>query len=110
MFKSFEFWFFFLWAITTACLLAVFCLRFWLVHVLTTKYPALYLHLGASAFCLASGANTRERPELISALRATPSEVLAKAERRAVNSIWFIQAFGYLGGMCATALIVLLPA
>lgn len=82
------------WSIAGTCLLVSICLKAWLVHVLTTKYPALYIQLGSPAF-FASWLPTG-RPDVISELKAMSSGMLAAHHYRMVKSVYFLYVIGYL--------------
>lgn len=95
------------WSIAGMCLLVSTCLKAWLVHVLTTKYPTLYLQLGSPAFFvswLPTG-----RPDVISELRAIPSGVLAPHHRTVVKLIHSLYVLGYLSSL-AVAIIAIMQA
>jgi hypothetical protein len=104
MLESTEMWFWFGWSIAGVCLLVSMCLRVWLVHVLTTKYPALYIQLGSPAFV--ASWMPWGRTDLISALKATPSGTLGPAVRRIVESIHVLYVVGRLSCLALVALVV----
>jgi len=87
-------WFYLGWLLGAMCLIALVILRFRLVHVLTTRYSALYLELGSPAFFvfwLPVG-----QRDVISALRSMPSATLAAPDRLVVQAIWAIRIAGRL--------------
>lgn len=95
------------WSIAGMCLLVSLCLKAWLVHVLTTKYPALYIQLGSPAFFM-SWLPTG-RPDVISELRTVSSGMLAPRHRTAVELIHSLYVLGYLSSL-AVAIIVIMQA
>lgn len=104
MLKPWEFWVFSAWSIGVVCFFAAVVLRFRLVHVLSTKYPDLYLQLGSPAFFWEL--NYPGRKNLVAVLKGMPSSTLSNQERRVVEAIWVISIVGRVASLSIAALVL----
>jgi len=111
MHDSTETWFWLSWVVAVACLLISICLRAWLVHILMTRHPTLYVQLGSPAF-FASWL-PGNRPDLIRSLGAVPPGTLADSETCVVRCIRVLYVIGRISCLSAIAVVVaeaLLPS
>jgi hypothetical protein len=103
MHDALEAWFWLSWVVAVGCLLASIFLRAWLVHILMTRHPTLYVQLGSPAFFASWLPGSRHA--LIRSLAAVPFGTLADSETRVVRYVRMLYVIGQISCLSIVAVV-----